>query len=725
MAGPRIRTEEARRPGPGPRVERLEGKVLPTSFTMTSPTSRGPLPDGVTEVGGIVLDLVGGNGARVVAQVGAGDLFVGAFDDGSPAEFRGNPGTIGERSGFSPEVVDALGGELAELAVRITLFDGDTGPGDFDDDGRNLLLINGEPVGRFDEVATEQTDESGRRSISTNPGGGFRDEVLDTGFFHLTDRAALARILDSIREAGTASFQLWDETPFDNFFDFTSGLDGGLIDGDRPPEPENRPPTLESLRLDGPALEGTPARFVAAGSDPDPGDVLTYEFDFDGDGRFEVSSPLGEATATFPDDGPAFVSARVLDGRGGEARSSLPVVVGNVSPAVRGPSEQESSEGSETSFSLGSFDDPGLEGEWTVSVDWGDGSPAEAFEVEEAGPLGLRPHRYEQDGTYEVTVRVGDGEGQGEATSRVRVRNEGPRLSGASAPGRVELGGPIDLQAGFSDPGRLDAFRATIDWGDGVISRIDLPPGSTSVSAQHEIGRAGTYAITLTVADDRGSAATVSLPVSVVSPEPPAPPPPPPTSSPGSSADRALAEALLPSGPGSAPRAAGGPIPEVPSTPAPAVGVPVATLQAPQAPHAQSASVSPDLPLVLPLSTAPGGSPTPPPPAPGADDSPVAEAEVEAEAAPMLAAQGGEGPGVADPDAPATVRETGFVSSQAPAPGAEAAGGDGSASPGGDGSGSRGARVMVLIVAMLGLRRRRPLTARRLTGAAIRRGAGR
>ncbi len=53
-------------------------------FTITSPN--GALPGGVTQVGGLVLDLKGTNGNRVVAQVAASSLF-----SASPARVRPRP----------------------------------------------------------------------------------------------------------------------------------------------------------------------------------------------------------------------------------------------------------------------------------------------------------------------------------------------------------------------------------------------------------------------------------------------------------------------------------------------------------------------------------------------------------------------------------------------------------------------------------------------------------
>ena len=52
-------------------VMELEDRTVPTTFTMTSPTSAGALPSGVTEVGGMVIDIIGLNGVRVVTEIAA------------------------------------------------------------------------------------------------------------------------------------------------------------------------------------------------------------------------------------------------------------------------------------------------------------------------------------------------------------------------------------------------------------------------------------------------------------------------------------------------------------------------------------------------------------------------------------------------------------------------------------------------------------------------------
>jgi hypothetical protein len=214
------------------------GIATATTFTTTSPTG-GALPAGVTQVGGIVLDLTGLNGARVVSQLPASALFSGFADTGTPAAFQGNPLTIGIQTGFGPAVTNSLGGGLLGASVRITLFDGDTAPGNFDANA-NFLRLNGVNFGagngNFTAVVTEQTTGAGGAIGGGTFGTGFGDNVLNTGFFSSTDPTVLGNLFTSIDAADQVTFQLFDAaSPFDNNFDFTQGVDGGLINVGSPP----------------------------------------------------------------------------------------------------------------------------------------------------------------------------------------------------------------------------------------------------------------------------------------------------------------------------------------------------------------------------------------------------------------------------------------------------------------------------------------------------------
>src|SRR5436190_2162299 len=62
---------------------------------------------------------------------------------------------------------------------------------------------------------------------------------------------------------------------------------------------------------------------------------LTYGFDFDGDGAYEVSNATGVARHAFADNGTYPVSVRVTDALGA-ATGSTAAVVTNVAPTLTG-----------------------------------------------------------------------------------------------------------------------------------------------------------------------------------------------------------------------------------------------------------------------------------------------------------------------------------------------------------------------------------------------------
>lgn len=192
--------------------------LIATSPAQASTFTRGSLPSGVSEVGGIVLDLTGTNGTRVVTQTAASGLFVG------------QPNTqivIGTQSGFTSAVISALGGGISQASVRISLFDGDTAAGDFDFN-QNTLLLNNIDFGNFSSVNAENTTGTGVSTSSGFSGGGFRNNTLDTGFFTSTNAPTLSSLFTSL-SSGSIVFGLRDVTPGDNFYDFAQGIDSSLI----------------------------------------------------------------------------------------------------------------------------------------------------------------------------------------------------------------------------------------------------------------------------------------------------------------------------------------------------------------------------------------------------------------------------------------------------------------------------------------------------------------
>ena len=218
-----------------------------SSFTTTSPTG-GPLPSGVTPVGGVVLDLTGLNGNQVVSQLAADQLYVGY----APTDVNGNSEStfsFGTQNGFSASDIAALGGGLAAASVRVSLYDGDSGINDGGyasgaggndfDAYQDTLALNGVTFGanggNFSNVITDNTDSMGGDAASglAGFGTGFRNNLLDTGFF--TGSGTQLAQLYSTLSSGKVAYSLTDLTPGDNYFDFTQGVDGSFTGVGTPP----------------------------------------------------------------------------------------------------------------------------------------------------------------------------------------------------------------------------------------------------------------------------------------------------------------------------------------------------------------------------------------------------------------------------------------------------------------------------------------------------------
>jgi hypothetical protein len=273
--------------------------------------------------------------------------------------------------------------------------------------------------------------------------------------------------------------------------------------------PPNQPPKLAVTGASVNVNEGQSAANSGTWSDPD-GDpvslsasVGTVTKKADGTWSWSYSTTDG------PTESPQ-VTISADDGKGGKASAQFGLVVLNVAPAVTLPATANLNEGAALGLA-GSFVDPGADGPWTGSVDYGDGFGLQALTLKADRSFALA-HTYVASGTYTVMISVTDKDnGTGTSQVKLTVANLAPSVGPISGPlDPVALNTAASFSSPFSDPGITDTHTALWSWGDGTSSAglVSEKSGAGTVTGSHAYSLAGVYEVTLTVTDQEGAAGT-------------------------------------------------------------------------------------------------------------------------------------------------------------------------------------------------------------------------
>jgi PKD repeat protein len=248
-------------------------------------------------------------------------------------------------------------------------------------------------------------------------------------------------------------------------------------------------------------------------------DTYTATFSW-GDGSSTVFSLGAEefwanASHVYSNVGVYHIIITIVDDNGGEAIAEWDVIVGGMALVDAG-ADGIIDEGSMfiSSGFLADSDSP----MYTAIVDYGDGTEAQPLLLNLGNTFDLN-HTYFDNDVYIVLVTVfNEGVEYGSDTANVTVNNVPPSIESMSVSPADPLppGVPVELSGMFSDPGILDMHTATIEWGDGQTTSINVPFGTYLVTGNHIYASAGAYMVTLTVFDDDGGSDSMTLEYYVV-----------------------------------------------------------------------------------------------------------------------------------------------------------------------------------------------------------------
>lgn len=308
----------------------------------------------------------------------------------------------------------------------------------------------------------------------------------------------------------------------------------------------NDPPSADA---GGPyaTVEGEDEPLDGSGSDdPDTGDTLTYEWDFDDDGAFDDATGVSPSFDNVGRDGSLTVRLRVTDTAGATATDSATVTVANVAPAVSAiATDAPAAENSPVSIS-GTISDPGWRDPLSATIDFGDGGGPQTLSgvEEDVRPDGTITydvdHVYGDDGTFTITVCGADDDVADICRSAAATIDNVDPAAAINEDDAVTINGtsvllgnsgaPVDFAGRATDPGS-DDLTLRWNWDDGApaIDRSTLflvnppfpdPDPSPSVQPRdvsdetaHAFGQACTYDVGFSVLDDDGGSAADTIKV--------------------------------------------------------------------------------------------------------------------------------------------------------------------------------------------------------------------
>lgn len=224
------------------------GSAHATFIASTSPTGAGALSSDIPGFGGAVIDIVGKSGDRVLKYISAKDLYRGTvlatdLSTDSKGRVRGNAIQEIGALAFDQSMFDLLVGGIDQLAIRLTMWDGDNAllngadslKGEYQAN-ENFLGINGVSLGSFSTVATKSFTRKGSHYVKQSGVTGFANDVTAVGWFsskNILSAQSLDSVYQSILDTGklALSFIVRGATPNQrNYISFQEKARTNVVD---------------------------------------------------------------------------------------------------------------------------------------------------------------------------------------------------------------------------------------------------------------------------------------------------------------------------------------------------------------------------------------------------------------------------------------------------------------------------------------------------------------
>ncbi len=280
--------------------------------------------------------------------------------------------------------------------------------------------------------------------------------------------------------------------------------------------------------------EGSPYTLNLTSSDPGPDPITSWTVNW-GDGNIDtVAGDTTALTHTYADGLiTETIAATATNQDGTFSATPLSVTVNNVPPTLSNVTVTSPINENDVATLTGNITDPGVLDNFTLVVDWGDGSAAQTYTFAAGATSFNVTHQYldnpgphpSSGGDFAIDLTLTDKDG-GTATgsTAVTVNNVAPTLSNVAVTSPINENDLATLTGNITDAGTLDSFTLVVDWGDGSAAQTyTFAAGATSFNVTHQYldnpgphpSSGGDFAIGLTLTDNDGGTATASTAVTV------------------------------------------------------------------------------------------------------------------------------------------------------------------------------------------------------------------